>query len=417
MDPLPGLRAGLRRTKAQEPRPAEGEPALVELIRAEIESTGAITFARFMELALYHPELGYYRAAAEAPGRGGDFLTAPEAHPIFGHAIARQLDEMWQILGEPDAFTVREYGAGAGALGLAILQGLQTDRSGLAGAVRYEPVEVNAHRRAELVDRLAAAGFRDRVSPVTAFGAGVAPGPVVGCVLANEFLDALPVHRVEQAGGELRELYVGWLDGRFVDVAGPVSTRAIEARLAAEGVRLAEGQRAEVGLAVDDWIAEVSAGLARGFALVIDYGYPAADLYAPSRAAGTLLAYARHRVHDDPYRSVGRQDLTAHVDFTAVERAAAANGLTVLGQTTQAEFLVGVGTQDLLAAIQADRSTAMEDYLALRSALMRMLDPRAMGRFLVLVLGRDVRAHSALSGLSFRLHRRDTQPEAPAPGR
>jgi SAM-dependent MidA family methyltransferase len=202
------------------------------------------------------------------------------------------------------------------------------------------------------------------------------------------------------------EVMVGSRDGSLVDVEADLSTPALARRQSEDRVTLADGQRAEICLAVDDWIAAASAGLRRGVLLLIDYGYPAAELYDPIRRRdGTLRAYLRHRVHDDPYVHVGRQDLTAHVDVTAVERAAIAAGLTHLGTTTQAEFLVGLGTEDLLHAIQADPATTMEDYLAVRSALVRLLDPAAMGRFRVMAFGRGWPDGPSLAGLGYRLAR------------
>ena len=401
------LEAGFRRGPAPAPMLTDSEPALVERIRAEIAADGPITFARFMELALYDPELGYYRVAAERAGRGGDFLTAPETHPIFGAAIARQLDEIWRRLGQPARFVLREYGAGSGALAVAILDALagrgrlgQVAASpGLAAAIRYVPVEVNPHRRAELVDRIAATGS----------GASLeleleADQPEVGAVVANEFLDALPVHRVlGGGGGELAELFVDWDGTGFVEQPRAPSTPAIAERLAAEGIALADGARAEVCLELDGWIGKVAAGLTRGAVLVVDYGHLAAELYGPARAAGTLLAYSRQRVHDDWSRAVGRQDLTAHVDFSALDHAARAAGLAPLGMTTQAEFLVGAGLDELLEAIRSDSSTTMEEWLAVRSAVARLLDPRAMGGFKVSLLGRGVAGDPPLIGLGFRL--------------
>jgi len=378
-----------------DPLAVGSEPDLVERIREEIERTGPMTFARFMELALHDPEHGYYRRADPAPGRPGDFLTAPETHPIFGWTIARQLGEMWERLDRPDPFGVREYGAGTGALAIAILERLRKDGSGLVEAVRYQPVEIERRRVDAFAQRGADAGFG------AALGGGM-PTPFVGAVLANEFLDALPVHRVAIAGGRLQELRVGWVDDRFVDIAGEPSTPALGGRLAAERIALGEGQRAEVCLAIDPWMAEVAATLRRGYVLGVDYGRAAAELYGPRRREGTLRAYVGHTAHADPYRNVGRQDLTAHVDLTAVERAGAREGFTPLGTTTQAEFMVGVGVDDLLDAARADART-YEEYLALRSGVARMVDPRAMGAFRVLVLGRGVPPSPQLRGLSFRL--------------
>jgi SAM-dependent MidA family methyltransferase len=390
------LTPGLRRPPdlpADEPLP-ESDPILVERIRAEIAERGPMTFARFMELALYDPERGYYSAAEARPGRAGDFITAPEAHPIFGRTLGRALDEMWRLLGAPDRFVVRDYGAGGGALAVAILGGLVADRSGLAVAIRYIPVEVNPTRTRELHERLAAAGLADRLA------SEIEAGP--GCAIANEFLDALPVHRVEWREGRLRELYVSW-DGGFVERAGPPSTPALGERLAAVGIALGEGQRAEICLGIDSWAAGVSVAVPRGFVLAIDYGHPADVLYGPERPDGTLRAYVRHRVHADPFRHVGRQDLTAHVDFTAVARALEGRGWRTLGLTSQAEFLVGSGAAEVAEALRREPGVTVEGLLALRSALARMVDPRATGGFRVLVAGRGLPEGAGLNGLGYRL--------------
>jgi SAM-dependent MidA family methyltransferase len=192
------------------------------------------------------------------------------------------------------------------------------------------------------------------------------------------------------------------VEGRFVDVEADPTTPALPGRLADEGIELVEGQRAEVCLAVDSWVADAAAGLRRGVLLMIDYGHPAIELYDPRRRRdGTLMAYLRQRAHGDPYRHVGRQDLTAHVDVTAVERAAAGSGLVHLGTTTQAEFLVGLGIEDRLRAIQGDAATTLEAYLAVRSGLMRLLDPAATGRFRVMGFGRDWPDGPPLAGFAY----------------
>lgn len=390
---------GLRR----DPRPGgptlHSDPDVVALIRDEIARTGPITFARFMDLALYAPALGYYTSPPTRIGRRGDFLTAPETHPIFGAALARQVADAWHRLGRPPEFTVREYGAGRGALAEAIIRTLAADEPELARALRYEAVEINPHRRDELVRRLAdalpGAAF-SALGPATA--AGSAPAPA-GLVLANEFLDAFPVHRVEQTAGGLRELYVDWRDEALVDVPGPASTPLLAERLEAEGIRLEAGQRAEIALGLDGWLAEVARWLRRGFVIVIDYGYPADDLYARRRRAGTLMGYVDHHPVDDPLVAVGRQDLTTHVDFTAVERAATAAGLTTIGSTTQASFLVSLGLEDLLERARSSPDLRLEEYLELRSGIVRLLDPRHTGGFRVLVLGHDADAGQPLLGL------------------
>ncbi|MCI0583310.1 MAG: SAM-dependent methyltransferase [Chloroflexi bacterium] len=389
------IQAGLRWPPELQPAPDPGhEPALLALIQAEIRATGPLTFARFMDLAVYHPELGYYASGRRGPGREGDFLTAPEAHPIFGWAVARQLDEAWTRLGRPSRFTVRELGAGTGALAAGIVEGLELAGSPLRDALHYRIAERAPDRDRQVAERLAALGAAEVLEPDDG-------SPIVGVVIANEVLDALPVHRIEGgAGGELVELFVG-LDaaGGLTTVAGPPSTPRLLARLAAEAIPLAPGQRAEVCLEIDEWVAEAARGLERGLLALIDYGHPAAALYDPSR--GSLLrAYVHHRVHDDPYANVGRQDLTAHVDLTAVERAAVAAGLTILGTTTQAAFLAALGAGELLASLQAAPSTTIQGYLEARSALIRMLDPAVTGRFAVLLFGRGMPDQPRLSGLA-----------------
>jgi len=375
-----------------------------EAIRAEIAAHGPIPFARFMALAMGHLTGGYYTGPRARPTRSGDFLTAPKLHPIFGAALARQLAEAWERLGRPDPFTLVEYGAGPGTLALAILEGLREDRSPLAEALVYAPIELNPHRWAELGERTAAAGL-PVVAPPTATPV---PAPVAGAVVANEFLDALPVHAVEIHEGRPREVHVSvTADGAFAELLLPPSTPAIAARLdalAAAGVTLAEGQRAELCLVLEGWVAEVAATLSAGIVLVIDYGAPAPELYGPRRRAGTLMTYRDHAADGSPgapYRDIGERDITAHVDTTTLARLLDAAGFEVLGNTTQAQLLAGCGLEDLLER-ERTRSTDMAAALLLRSAVMRLLDPRHLGGFRAVVAGRGIASATPLRGLTCR---------------
>lgn len=391
----------------REPRPPagadDGDPLLIERLRAEIAASGPIPFARFMEIVLYEPEHGYYRTATARPGHAGDFLTAPEAHPLFGRALARFVASLDTALGRPDELAVVEHGAGGGALAVALLERLRDREPEVAGRVRYRPVEVEPRRLAALHERLADAGLADRLEPPDAEPAGRDDPPLVGLVLANEVLDALPVHRLVRRDGRLREVLTDWRDGRFVDVEGPPSDPDLATRLDAEGVVLAEGQRAEVCLALDGWLASAAGRLARGVLLLIDYGHPADELYDPARrAGGTLATYRGHTVGADPYVAIGRQDLTAHVDVTAVERAAAAAGLQRLAVVRQAAFLAGLGIGDLLVELQDGPTASLPGYLEARSAVMRMLDPAATGGFRVMAFGRGLPAGTTLAGLGER---------------
>lgn len=395
MSSAPRFEAGLQRNAAAEPLPIESEPELVARIRAEIALSGPITFARFMAIALYDPDHGYYRGAIDRPSRSGDFLTAPELHPIFGTAIARQVAEVWERLGRPDPFVLREYGAGSGTLAATIVAGLKADGSALTEALAYEPVEVNPHRQAEIAERL---GALVRPQPASA------ETPFNGVVLANEFLDALPVHRVTQRDGGLAELFVDWEAGqdRFVERPGEPSSPALAARLADDGVQLVEGQVGEICLEVERWIAEISRLLTRGLVLVIDYGHPAPVLYDSARIGGSLRAYAGQRAHADPFIAIGRQDLTAHVDLTAFVAAARASGFDLLGEVSQAELLVGCGLEELLDRIRSNPATTMEEWLAARSAIARLLDPAVLGGFRAVLLGRGLDPAPPLLGLTAR---------------
>jgi SAM-dependent MidA family methyltransferase len=375
------IRPGIRREPPTDLRDVGEDADLLARIRAEIRASGPMPFARFMDLALYDPDGGYYRATEARPGRVGDFMTAPELHPIFGEMLARGIVEIWERLGRPAPFVIREHGAGEGALAVSILR--EVDGTPLGRALRYQAVEVDPRRIAVLRERLATVGLADHLEDAS-------DAPFDGIVLANEVVDALPVHRVRQRGDDLRELAVGLgADDVLIETEIAPTTPALAARLRADGVTLVDGQTAEICVALDDWIGRAARPLRRGVLLLIDYGAPAAELYDPIRRRdGTLRTYVRHQVHDDPYRHVGRQDLTAHVDVTAVEHAAQAAGLTTVGITTQAEALMGLGIQDRLQAVQADPSTTFEGYALLRSSLLRLLDPAAMGRFRVMAFGR-----------------------------
>ncbi len=383
------------------PLPIDSTPELVAIIRAAIDAAGgAIPFARFMNLALDEPTWGYYRVRDERPGRGGDFVTAPELSPLFGHCLFRHLREVWATLGEPDPFTVLEYGAGSGRLAYDILAAARAAAPAFAAALRYRLHEGNAHRRANARALLTGAGFADR----SAFeGSDVPPGdaaPFVGAIVSNEFADALPTHRVRgAAGGALAEAFVGWdaAAGGFVERWEAPSTPRLAAALAAAGVTLAPGQAGEIALAATDWLAAAAARLARGLVLTIDYGYPTAELYAPKRRAGTFLCYHRHTANEEPYVRVGRQDMTAHVDFGALERAGTAAGLHTLGFTTQGPFLGNLGLGALLVATQRP-GRAPDDYLAERGAVLALIDPGGMGRFGVLAQGRDFAPSAPLLG-------------------
>ncbi len=349
-----------------DPGPDASEPRLVARIRDEVEGAPhrRITFARFMERALGEPGLGYYATSALRPTRSGDFLTAPELHPLFGRCIGRVLAGWWLQLGAPTTLPVREHGAGRGVLRDSVLAGLAADRSALAGAIAWQPVDLPG--RHPVPDELG--------------------GP--GVVVANEFLDALPVHCLVVRGGILRERWVTWRDGRFAWVEDDLSSATLAEAVSAAGVALREGQLLEVRPAVASWVAEVDRSLGRGMVLVIDYGHEPAELYGPRRMAGTLLTYREHAVGDDPLVLVGRQDITAHVDLGDLRRAATAHGWQVSMDTTLARLLAEQGIGELLSDLGRDPGTDPRAYVEARAAVLRLLDPRHLGAQRVLAFAR-----------------------------
>ena len=398
MDPAapPFAVPGYRREQLPDPKAVGQDEELAALLRAEIAAEGPITFARFMDRALYEPGHGYYRRSLPGPGReAGDFMTAPEAHPIFGAAIGRLLEQAWDAMGRPETFTVTEPGAGTGALAAGLLGGLRDLGSPLLAAIRYRPVEVEAARLDALRERLEAAGLVGHLDNDAPPASGEA-----GALVANEVLDALPVHRIIGRPSGLRELLVTVAeDGAFVQLEAAPTTPALAERLAAEGVTLADGQVTEVCLAVDGWLADATAHLVRGLVVLVDYAAEPADLHGPARPTGTLRAFARHAVGGDPFRHVGRQDLTATVDLAAVRAAAVRRGLDPIGETTQAELLARAGTTDLTDAYLRRPGATLQDALDLRSALARLLDPRGMGGFRVLAFGRNLPPVTTLPAL------------------
>src|SRR5581483_3401663 len=346
-------------------------------ITAELQVHGLLTFRRFMQLALYHPDEGYYRRR-EPIGARGDYLTSPELHPLFGAVLRRQLAELWAALDRPSTFTVVEVGAGSGALARAIL-GVPEDAFG--AALRYLIVEPDPRLRTLQTRTLGS--LADAVRWREALAAEAAP---VGCVLSNELVDSFPVHRVTVRDGRLRELWVGLEDGRFVDVEGDPSTPELAAYFARLGLLPGDGCVAEVNLDALAWLREAAAAIDRGFVLTLDYGYPARQLYAPWRRQGTLLCYSRHTVQTDPYVRIGQQDLTAHVDFSSLAAAGEPAGLQTLGFTTQQRLLAALGIDEALRGGPA--ALGLEEYLARRRAVADLLNPEGLGRVRVLLQGK-----------------------------
>ena len=363
-------------------------PTLRDRIAAEIRSSGPIDFARFMECALADPESGYYAVETVRAGRTGDFITAPELHPLLGSALARLVAAAWERLGAPRRFRWIEFGAGSGTLLVAALDRLRRDEHPLLAALEVDLVELNPYRRSEAVAALAALPGGGPPVRSSTTPRSVAP---FGAVIANEYLDALPFHivvgRAAAPRGFLeRRVAIDETSGAFDWIEAPADPTVAErlaARLA-DGPPLVEGQLAEISLATDAWVASVPTLLANGLVAVLDYGRTSDVLRdAATRMAGTALAYRGHRASPDLLAEPGERDLTAHVDITALRHAAARAGLRSLASTTQAAFLASAGVDDELTRHLRGPEATMEGALALRGALARLMNPRAMGGFAV----------------------------------
>ena len=343
--------------------------------RRRIALRGPITFAEFMEIALYWPDGGYY-ASRRSFGPLGDFYTAPLAHPAFGALVARQLLTMWRALGSPAPFNVIEAGAGDGTLALDVVAHASALESGFPDALTYTAVD----RREPPPDFLSR---WIRSGGVPAVGGS-------GVVLANELLDAMPLHRVAQEGGQLRELFVdAALEGGFIEVTGEPSTPALAERLDRLDVTLSEGFRTEVSLAPEAWLREAFAAIERGYLLLVDYGHEAAAFYDESRRAGTLRCYSGHTLGMNPYFGVGRQDISAHVEFTSVRSAATAAGFTEAGEMSQAEWLRSLGIDGYRAEIAERSGLSRIERTANLHGLDVLADDEGMGGFRVLAFAKD----------------------------
>ncbi len=346
-------------------------------IRRRIAARGPITFAEFMELALYHPNGGYY-TSADRIGASGDFYTSPAVHPAFGSLLAVQLFQMWQLLGSPDPFTVFEPGAGNGLLCLDIIAAADGLPGGFAHCLRYV-----------CLDRRSSPGYERGLPGVNRVASNALPlRGIVGCVLSNELLDAIPVHQVTVENGRLREIYVT-LDGDEPAIStGEPSTPMLARRLEDLGIELAEGQTAEINPALDEWAAAAAHSLERGFVLTIDYGRTAEQLYsAAERFRGTLTTYHRHLQTDRPLERIGQQDMSAQIDFTTLARAGANAGLVHLGYTSQAAFLHNLGLGKLQ---QRPATGSPRQAQASRVGMRELAKPGGLGDFRVMAQGKNV---------------------------
>ncbi|MCX6899451.1 MAG: SAM-dependent methyltransferase [Verrucomicrobia bacterium] len=350
------------------PAVSPGRPQLLTAIRDEIAARGPMPFTRFMELALYHPQWGYYTSpdAPERIGRRGDFYTNVSVGAVFGGLLAMQFAEMWEAMGKPETFTLLELGAHRGQLAADLRDWVKHNYPDFAAALNV----------------------------VTLDYPGTLPNAITGCIFSNELVDALPVHLITRRSDEWLELFVTEENGCLAFAPAPFSTDALRDEVSRLTLPDSDDFVTEVHLEAGRWIERVARSLQRGFVMTIDYGCSAAAYYAPHRKVGTLLCYHQHRSNNDPLVRVGEQDITAHINFTALAERGAASGLPLLGFCDQSRFVAG-----LMEKAGADFLARLAPKAA--GQLKTLLHPELMGQtFKVLMQHRGMEA-TRLSGLKF----------------
>ena len=363
-----------------------------------------MTFARFMEMALYDEQYGYYMtpmvgdetSSQERIGWEGDFYTAPELSPILAETLVCQVLEIDAQLGHPDPFTFVEMGGGNGTFASDFLLHCQMIAPDFLNRLLYHLVEPSP-----FLQSLQESSLRDAmgtwVDRHVAWKSSVEQcdsDSVTGVMFSNELVDAFPVHRVRFGNQHFQEVFVDYVGGQFVERLGSLSSPKLDEYIDRYGVALGEGQISELHVQAENWMAHMGRILHRGIVITIDYGHTSSDYYAPERKAGTLLCYYRHSVSSTPYSRIGEQDITAHVNFTALAKSGKECGLQSVGFTTLANWLMGLGVEECVQ----DKDQESKEV----QALMQLLRPNGMGTtFKVLVQKKGIE-FDALQGLRYR---------------
>jgi len=351
---------------------SRGVPELEELLRNLIRKKGRLTFAEFMQTALYHPQYGYYSTPPLRIGAGGDYLTSPEISPIFGRCLGRRLVRLSAEMHLPNKLQIVEVGGGSGKLCRDVLTALLKES-------RLQPnyliVERNQHWAAAQKELLCSSGLERFVS--WAHDLSELPEKTIeGFIIANELIDSFPVHRVTVKCGKLLEIYVGLSGGEFADQLGEPSTDELRRYLEESGVTLPEGHLAEINLCAHDWLKLAASRLRAGAVLIIDYGYTAQELFSGRFSKGTILCYYKHTANTNPYKRVGLQDITAHVDFSALARWAPNFGLAPDTLVHQRDLLFSEGAAEMANSPVKKRE------------LQELTNPNGLGRLKLLTLRR-----------------------------
>ena len=366
--------------------------ALLEYICEKIQQQdGSISFKQFMDLALYAPGLGYYSAGSHKLGEAGDFITAPEVSTLFGATIAEAITPVLETLPQSN---ILEVGAGSGALAISILQYLKQQQT---ESGHYYVLEVSADLRERQRQKFEEAEVLDKVIWLDTL-----PENFIGVVLGNEVLDAMPVNLIEVTDTGFAERFVAVEKEQLVWKLNSPSDLRLQSRLSDVEQQLSgklpAGFVSEINLAAEDWISALAQSCQQAYVLLIDYGFPRHEYYHLQRQQGTLMCHYRHHSHDNPFQFLGLQDITAHVDFTAIADAALESDLSVAGYTTQAHFLLGSG---LMEIIPNELENITKEQLALHSQIKKLTLPHEMGE-LFKVIGLQKGCEYSLPGFQIR---------------
>lgn len=378
--------------------------ALYKIVSAQISNSprSRITFAEFQDLVLYHPEYGYYASGVVNIGATGDFYTASSLGADFGELLAIQFFEMWHHLGYPAHFTLLEMGAGNGNLAYDILSYLINNYQEILPCLEYLIVEESPALIKQQQQKLS--DF-EQININWLNWSEIEDNSLIGCCFSNELLDAFPVHQIIVNNQEVKEVYLTLNEGKLQEIFEEISTSEITAYFDLVKIDIYQknyppNYRTEVNLNALNWLKTVISKLKQGYLLTIDYGYPAIKYYHPQRSQGTLKCYYQHRHHNNPYVNLGQQDITTHVDFTALENYGKTQGLESLGLTKLAIFLMSLGLGDRLNNLSNGQYNALQ-ILQKRDALHQLINPLGLGGFDVLIQGKNLNSlQQSLTGLT-----------------
>lgn len=361
---------------------------LIEIIKGRIRKSGPITFANFMELALYEQKYGYYRTERTRTGKEGDYYTSPCVHPAFGEIIGRFIHKAYQSL-DIQEFRVIEMGAGKGYLALDVLDSIKRDQPRFYNNLSYLIVESSPslieEEKSILKDHLYKLRFLSSISEIE-------DDEVTGVFISNELLDSFPFHRLKYTKNGFQEIYVGLQSDEFREILDTLSTSELKTYIERYGLEFMEGQEIEINLNAKKWLLNASRVLRKGFVVTIDYGFKALELFDPIRTKGTFMCFYKHGANENPYAHIGEQDITAHVDFTNLVSTGNDLGLETVKYSTQGQFLIDWGIIDILQRSnlrnKADELSNQKDLLAIKNLFL----PDLMGgKFKVLIQGKNVK--------------------------